>query len=45
MNDNDTHLEAHVEVDNISVREITEIQKQLEDKLHSKYEINQTTFQ
>ena len=45
LNDNDTHFEAHIEVDNISVRETTGIQKQIEHKLHDKYEINHTTLQ
>lgn len=45
MNDNDTHFEAHIDVDNISVRATTEIQKQIENKLYSKYEINHTTLQ
>ncbi len=45
LNDNDTHFEAHIDVENISVRETTEIQKQIEHKLHDKYEINHTTLQ
>ena len=45
LNDNDTHFEAHIDVDNISVRETSEIQKQIEHKLHEKYEINHTTLQ
>lgn len=45
LNDNDTHFEAHVEVDNISVSDTSDIQKQIENKLHSKYEINHITLQ
>jgi len=45
MNDNDTHFEAHIEVGNISVRETNDIQKQIEHKLHDKFEINHTTLQ
>ena len=45
LNDNDTHFEAHIEVGNISVCETTEIQKEIEQKLHDKYEINHTTLQ
>lgn len=45
MNDNDTHFEAHIEVGNISVKETSEIQKQIEQKLHDEYEINHTTLQ
>ncbi len=45
LNDNDIHFEAHIDVDNIPVRETVEIQKQIERKLHDKYEINHTTLQ
>lgn len=45
LNDNDTHFEAHIEVGDISVKETTEIQKQIEHKLHDAYEINHTTLQ
>ena len=45
LNDNDTHFEAHVEVDNISVRDTSDIQKQIKKKLLSKYEINHITLQ
>ena len=45
LNDNETHFEAHVEVNNISVIETSEIQKQIEFNLHDKYEINHTTLQ
>jgi cobalt-zinc-cadmium efflux system protein len=45
LNDNDTHFEAHIEVNNISIVETSEMQKQIEHKLHEKYEINHTTLQ
>jgi cobalt-zinc-cadmium efflux system protein len=45
LNDNDTHFEAHIDVDNISVYETSKIQKDIELKLHDKYEINHTTLQ
>jgi len=45
LNDNLTHFEAHIEVNNISVSETSEIQKQIENKLHEKYEIDHTTLQ
>jgi cobalt-zinc-cadmium efflux system protein len=45
MNDADTHFEAHIEVDNISVCETTELQKDIEKLLHEKYEIHHTTLQ
>ncbi|MCX6173972.1 MAG: cation diffusion facilitator family transporter [Ignavibacteriales bacterium] len=45
LNDNDTHFEAHIEVGNISVKDTSEIQKRIEEKLHEKFEINHTTLQ
>lgn len=45
MNDNDTHFEAHIEVEDMAVSKTIEIQKQIEHKLHDKYEINHTTLQ
>jgi cobalt-zinc-cadmium efflux system protein len=45
LNDNDTHIEAHIEVENISVCETAEIQKEIEYQLHDKFEINHTTLQ
>jgi len=45
MNDNDTHFEAHIEVENMSVSETSEIQRKIEQSLHDKYEINHTTLQ
>ena len=45
LNDNDTHFEAHVDVEDMAVSKTKEIQKQIEHKLHDKYEINHTTLQ
>ena len=45
LNDNDTHFEAHIEVEDMIVSRTTEIQKQIEKNLHDKYEINHTTLQ
>ncbi|HCY77130.1 MAG TPA: cation transporter [Ignavibacteriales bacterium] len=45
LNDNETHFEAHIDVDDISVKETSEIQKQIENKLHEKYVITHTTLQ
>ncbi len=45
LNDNDTHFEAHIEVEDMAVSKTSEIQKLIEDKLHDKYEINHTTLQ
>lgn len=45
MNDSDIHFEAHIEVENISVSETSEIQRKIEQSLHDKYGINHTTLQ
>jgi len=45
LNDNNIHFEAHIEVNDIYVSETTEIQRQIEQKLHDMYEINHTTLQ
>jgi len=45
LNDNDIHFEGHIEVNDISIRETSEIQRQIEKKLHDLYEINHTTLQ
>ena len=45
LNDNDIHFEGHIEVNDISISETSEIQKQIEQKLHDMYEINHTTLQ
>lgn len=43
--DNDTHFEAHIDVEDMAVSKTIEIQKQIEHNLHHKYEINHTTLQ
>ncbi|MEW6004832.1 MAG: cation diffusion facilitator family transporter [Stygiobacter sp.] len=45
LNDNDTHFEAHIEVDDMKVSETSIIQKYIEEKLHDYFEINHTTLQ
>ena len=45
LNDNDTYFEAHIEVEDMAVSKTIEIQKQIEQNLHDKYEINHTTLQ
>jgi cobalt-zinc-cadmium efflux system protein len=45
LNDNDTHFESHIEVEDMVVSKTAEIQKQIEQNLHDKYEINHTTLQ
>lgn len=45
MNDNDTHFESHIEVEDMAVSKTVEIQSQIENLLHTKYEINHTTLQ
>lgn len=45
LNDNDTHFEAHIEVENIKVSETSEIQLQIDKLLRDNYEINHTTLQ
>ena len=45
LNDNATHFEAHIEVEDMAVSKTIEIQKQIEHMLYDKYEINHTTFQ
>ena len=45
LNDADTHFEAHIEVENISTQEATEIQKLIERELHARYDIHHTTLQ
>lgn len=45
MNDNDTHCEAHIDAEDMAASKTMEIQKQIEHKLHDKYEINHTTLQ
>lgn len=45
LNDNDTHFEAHIEVEDMAVSKTAEIQKMIDKKLHNQYEINHTTLQ
>lgn len=45
LNDNDTHFEAHIEVQDMVVSKTAEIQKLIEHELDKKYEINHTTLQ
>mgnify|MGYP001168288840 CR=1 FL=1 len=45
LNDNDTHFEAHIEVEDMAVSKTAEIQNELEQELHERYEINHITLQ
>ncbi|MBI5660715.1 MAG: cation transporter [Ignavibacterium album] len=45
LNDNDTHFEAHIEVEDMMVSNTTEIQKIISAELHNRYEINHITLQ
>ncbi len=45
LNDNDTHFEAHIEVEDMAVSKTAEIQKLIDNELHERYEINHTTLQ
>jgi cobalt-zinc-cadmium efflux system protein len=45
LNDNDTHFEAHIEVEDMVVSKTAEIQKLIDYELHERYEINHTTLQ
>ncbi|MFA6596388.1 MAG: cation diffusion facilitator family transporter [Ignavibacteriaceae bacterium] len=45
LNDNDTHFEAHIEVEDMAVSKTIDIQKLIELELHERYEINHTTLQ
>jgi len=45
LNDNDTHFEAHIEVEDMVVSKSIDIQKLIEQELHERYEINHTTLQ
>ncbi|AFH50531.1 Co/Zn/Cd efflux system component [Ignavibacterium album JCM 16511] len=45
LNDNDTHFEAHIEVEDLVVSKTAEIQKLIEHELHERYEINHKTLQ
>ncbi len=45
LNDNETHFEAHIEVEDMTVSKTSEIQKKISAELHTRYEINHTTLQ
>lgn len=45
LNDNETHFEAHIEVEDMAVSKTSEIQKLIEHELHERFEINHTTLQ
>jgi len=45
LNENDTHFEAHIEVNDLNVSQTTEMQKDIEQILHEEFEINHTTLQ
>ncbi|MFZ2324426.1 MAG: cation diffusion facilitator family transporter [Ignavibacteriaceae bacterium] len=45
LSDNDTHFEAHIEVEDMAVSKTENIQKLIEHKLFDQYEINHTTLQ
>lgn len=45
LSDNDTHFEAHIEVEDMFVSKTAEIHKLIENELHKQYEINHTTLQ
>jgi cobalt-zinc-cadmium efflux system protein len=45
LNDNTTHFEAHLEVEDMPVSKTADIQQLIEKELHERYEINHTTLQ
>ena len=45
LSDNETHFEAHIEVEDMAVRKTADIQKLSEHELHERFEINHTTLQ
>jgi cobalt-zinc-cadmium efflux system protein len=45
LNDNNTHFEAHVEVEDMAVSKTADIQKLIEKELYGRHEINHTTIQ
>jgi cobalt-zinc-cadmium efflux system protein len=45
LSDNDTHFEAHIEVEDMVVSKTAVIQKLIEHELHERYEINHTILQ
>ena len=45
MNDSDIHFEAHIDVDDVLVSRTVEIQRQIEESLHDRNDINHVTLQ
>lgn len=45
LSDNETHFEAHIEVEDMAVSKTADIQKLIEHELHERFEINHTTLQ
>ncbi len=45
LNDNETHFEAHIDVEDMAVSQTADIQKMIEEFLHEKFEVNHTTLQ
>lgn len=45
LNDNETHFEAHIEVEDMAVSKTADIQKLIEHELSERYSINHTTLQ
>jgi len=45
LNDDDTHFEAHIEVEDMAVSKTIDIQKLIEHELNDRYEITHTTLQ
>ena len=45
LNDNDTHFEAHIEVEDMMVSQTCEIQKLITMELHKRFDINHVTLQ
>lgn len=45
LNDNETHFEAHIEVEDMAVSKTADIQKLIEHELFERYDINHTTLQ
>ncbi len=45
LNDNETHFEAHIEVEDMAVSKTADIQKLIEHELYERYDINHTTLQ
>lgn len=45
LNDNDTHFEAHIDVEDMAVSKTAEIQKSIAHELLERYEINHITLQ